>query len=156
MKDVNLDLKDDKFLIYYIVLMVALKDVAKNKEVQKNINEFMDNIENFDKKLLKPADILKDLKSLVQDTISSLDNLDSPPPEFFNMYHFFNDFIEFTKNMTLEEAFISLNLKPERLLELFSEIDLDVEDERLKSLVNLFDLSDKYKQLLSFMTSKKK
>jgi len=152
----DLNLKDDKFLIYYIVLMVALKDVAKNEEVQKNIDEFIDNIENFDKKLLKPEDVLNDLKELVQDTISSLDNLDSPPPEFFNIYHFFNDFIEFTKNMTLEKAFQELQIKPERLLELFSEIDLDVEDERLKNLLDLFDLSDKYKQLLTFMTSKRK
>ena len=156
MKDMNFDLKEDKFLIYYIVSMVALKDIAKNKEVQKNIDEFLNNLEHLDKNLLNPEDVLNDLKGLIQDTISSLDKLDSPPPEFFNLYHFFNDFIEFTKNMTLEEAFKSLNLKPERLLELFSEIDLNVKDERFKNLLDLFDLSDKYTQLLSFMTFEKK
>ena len=154
MKDLNLDLKDDKFLIYYMVLMIALKDVAKSKEVQKNIDEFLNNLENFDKKLLKPEDVLEDLKDLIKETIASLDDLESPPPEFLNIYHFFNDFLEFTREMTLEEAFEELQIKPARLLELFSEIDLDVKDERLKSLVDLFDLSEKYKQLLSFITSK--
>ncbi len=156
MKDLNFDLKDDKFLIYYIVLMVALKDMAKNKEVQKNIDEFLENLENLDKNLLNPEEILDELKELIEETISSLDNLDSPPPEIFDIYHFFNDFLEFTRNMTLESAFQELQVKPERLLELFSEIDLDVKDERLKVLVDLFDLSEKYQQLLDFMKSMKK
>ncbi|MHA1798933.1 MAG: hypothetical protein ACTSVY_10860, partial [Candidatus Helarchaeota archaeon] len=119
MKDFKIE--NDEILIYYMLVLLILKDIAKNKKVETTVDEFLDRIKKLNEDALDPNGVFDDLKHVVQDTLSSLRELDEPPPMFMNMYDFLNDFLNFSRGKKLEKAFEELDLKPERLKDLFSE-----------------------------------
>ena len=149
MKDFKIE--DDEILVYYMLALLILKDVAKNEKVQKNVDEFLNGIKKLDEETWDLEGILNDLKELFQDTLTSLRQIDDPPPMFMNMYDFLNDFLNFSRGKQLEKAFEELNLKPERLKDLFGELDLEVVDDRVKAFFDLFDMSDRYEELVKWL-----
>ena len=150
MKDFNLE--NDEILIYYMLALLILKDITKKETIQTGLDDFLDKVKNIDKELLDPNGMMNDLKALILDTINSLKQLDDPPPMFLNMYDFLNDFLNFSRGKKLVNAFEELGLKPERLKELFGELSLDVVDERVKVFFDLFDISDRYEELVKWLS----
>ena len=144
-------LEDDEILIYYMLALLILKDIAKNEKVKVNVDEFLDGIEKLNEDNWDLNGILNDLKELVQDSISSLKQLDDPPPMFLNMYDFLNDFLNFSRGKKLEAAFKELGLKPERLQDLFDELNLEIMDDRVKAFFDIFEISDRYEELIKWL-----
>lgn len=144
-------LENDEILIYYMLALLILKDIAKNDRVKANLDEFLDGIKKIDEDTWDLNGILNDLKGLIQETISSLRQLDDPPPMFMNIYDFLNDFLNFSRGKRLETAFEELDLKPERLRDLFTELDLEIIDERVKAFFDIFELSDRYEELIKWL-----
>ncbi|NHI94754.1 MAG: hypothetical protein EAX96_19845 [Candidatus Lokiarchaeota archaeon] len=143
--------ENNEFLIYYILVLLILKDIAKSDTIKKNIDDFLEKLKNFDGEILNKDGIINNLKEIIEDSILSLKKLDEPPPMFLNMYDFLNDFLNFSRGKRLEKAFKELGLKPERLKDLFEELSLDITDERVKLFFDLFELTDRYQELLTWL-----